>query len=60
MGVIAVAVDLVILYSVGAFSATASMEDGGLGAYSSNLNVFINPLGKGIFLPSLPHNPGTG
>ena len=58
MGVIAVAVDLVILYSVGAFSATASMEDGGLGAYSSNLNVFINPLGKGIFLPSLPHNPG--
>lgn len=58
MGIIAIGTDLLVLYGVGAFSAAASMEDGGLGAYSTNLNAFINPLGKGDFLKSLPYNPG--
>lgn len=58
MGGIAVLADLAVLYSVGAFSATSAMDDGGLGAYSSNLNVFFNPLGKGSLLPSRPYNPG--
>ena len=58
MGIIAIGTDLLVLYGVGAFSAAASMEDAGLGEYSSNLNAFINPLGKGDFFKSLPHNPG--
>lgn len=56
--VIVVVVDIVILYCVGAFSTTASMEDSGLGVYSSNLNVFINPAGRGRFLPNRAINSG--
>ena len=58
MGCITIFTDLAILYCVGAFSATSAMADAGLGTYSSNLNVFFNPLGKGTLLSSCPHNPG--
>lgn len=58
MGGIAIVTDLAVLYRVGAFSVTSSMEAGGLGEYSSNLNTFFNQLGRGRFLPRLPQNPG--
>lgn len=58
MGGIAIVADLAVLYCVGAFSVTSSMEAGGLGEYSSNLNTFFNQLGRGRFLPRLPQNPG--
>lgn len=54
MGIIVIAVDLAVLGCVGAFSSTTSMQDEGLGIYSSNLNVFWNPLGKGRLLPRSP------
>lgn len=54
MGVIVIALDLAVLWCVGAFSSTTSMQDEGLGIYSSNLNTFWNPLGKGRLLPRKP------
>lgn len=50
--------DLGVLYLVGAFSAHTSMEDTGLGIYSSNLNTLINPLTHSRFLHRLPCEDG--
>ena len=59
MGILAIVVDLTVLGCVGAFSSTTAMEDGGLGSYSANLNVFWNPIDKARFLPTRPLiNPG--
>ena len=59
MGILVVAVDLTVLYCIGAFSSTTALADGGLGSYSSNLNTFWNPMGKGRFLSTCPIiNPG--
>lgn len=58
MGIIVVTADLLVLYCVGAFSVSSTMQDTGLGIYSANLNVFWNPLGKGRILPTMPFNQG--
>lgn len=58
MGIIAVAADLLLLYCVGAFSVSSTMQDVGLGVYSANLNVFWNPLGKGQILHTRPFREG--
>ncbi|HIU02784.1 MAG TPA: hypothetical protein IAB63_05975 [Candidatus Onthocola gallistercoris] len=59
MGILVVAVDLTVLYCIGAFSSTTALADGGLGSYSSNLNTFWNPMGKGRFFSTRPTiNPG--
>lgn len=58
MGIIAVAADLLLLYCVGAFSVSSTMQDEGLGVYSANLNVFWNPLGKGQILHTRPFREG--
>ena len=55
---IAVAADLLLLYCVGAFSVSSTMQDVGLGVYSANLNVFWNPLGKGQILHTDPFREG--
>lgn len=58
MGLIVIAADLILLYCVGAFSVSSTMEDVGLGVYSANLNVFWNPLGKGQILHTRPFREG--
>lgn len=58
MGLIAVAADLLLLYCVGAFSVSSTMQDTGLGNYSANLNVFWNPHGNGKILHEQPLRAG--
>lgn len=57
---VAVTLDLVILYAVGAFSKSGSMVGGGLGAYSANINSLINPMNYVTLMPSLPIRDGQG
>lgn len=42
------------LWILGGFSGPSSAIGGGIGTFESNLNTFINPLGKGILNFSLP------
>lgn len=56
----AVALDLVVLYAVGAFSKAGSMAGDGFGAYSANINSLINPMSYVTLMPSLPARDGQG
>lgn len=57
MAPIVIAVDLLVLYVVGAFSSTTSMESEGLGEFSANLNTFWNPFQYSRFLGPSPTGP---
>lgn len=49
-----VAAGLINMYVLGAFYGNSSGYGAGLGTFSSNLNTFVNPVGMGKILPTLP------
>lgn len=58
MGIIVIIADLLVLYCVGAFSATSSMDAEGLGLYSSNINSLWNSMGISRLFRQRPYNQG--
>lgn len=53
-----VMVMVVLFWLVGGLSVGADVSDGGLGAFTHNLNSIFNPSGFSAFLPTLPSSPG--
>lgn len=49
-----VALGLINMFALGAFYGNSSGYGEGLGTFGSNLNTFVNPVGMGRILPTLP------